>query len=194
MKQLDKILKTLTKQTKDHYHALAYYLTKSKSAPYFSPTEGHPSRHPWLENMRFLLRTLGFDRLIRFLDWCVSNHKHPWKGWLNVWQTQKVPIKAEQAPKCACCHETKPLIHTMCRDCSSLTEEQRKELVEQARLRKAGASLTAFGRWNKMTKKTLDGFKALVKNVLEPLGKLQGQYMKYDVYDKRELNLLFEAE
>lgn len=184
----------LSQSGKDYYHALGYYLTHSKSAKYFTSDNGKPSHHPWLTNMRQLLRKLGWDKLIAFLNWCVNNHKHPWKGHLTAFLNRQAPAapqaSAKAAPVCACCHRAKTLIHTMCRECSSLTEEQRHRRQEQARLYKAGASLTAFGKWNKLTKKVLTGFIGLARRALEPIGQLQGQYKTYDVYDKKELRLL----
>lgn len=187
----------LSQEGQDHYHALGYYLTKSKSDTYFILNDGKndgrkPHNHSWVNNIRMLMQKLdnSFEKIIKFLDWCVENHHHPRRDHLKRFLSNLAGKFKKSAPICACCKKEKPLIHTMCKECSSLTDIQREGIKNQTKLYQMGASLTAFGKWNNMSSKLLKGFKSLVKRCLEPIGEMQGQYRNYEVYDKRELRLL----
>jgi hypothetical protein len=187
--------RVLSESGQDYYHALGYYLNKSKSSKYFQLQQNRkPSEHSWINNVRMLMQKLdnSFEKMVKFLDWCVENHFHPRRDHLKRFLSNLAVKFKSAAPICACCKKEKTLIHTMCKDCSSLTDLQREGIKNQTKLYHAGASLTAFGKWNNMSSKLLKGFKSLVKRCLDPIGEIQGQYRNYEVYDKRELRLMLD--
>lgn len=93
----------------DYRKAFRYYNIKSGRFKYFEPADvmvsknqlkprnygdvsKSPSRHPWLENMRYLFREIfksDYNKLINFLDWCISLGKSPFRGYLKDYYEQK---------------------------------------------------------------------------------------------------------
>lgn len=182
--------RVLAQEGHDHYHALGYYLTKSRSLPYFVAIGTAPSRHPWLENMRTLYRRLGWTNLIKFLDWCVLHHKHPCRLWISKWKNKSEPSKMKNEPLCLLCKK-EPAIHQYCRQCACLTNSQKLDKAQELQLRKSSASLTQFARWNKLSRKQIQ----IIKQMVMVAGQIQGQYCKYDVYDRTELRTaLYELQ
>ena len=121
---------------RDHYSALGYFLRKTKThiepqqiaqaSSWLSERQKQkaesPSEHPWLSNMRRLLRTLGsYARLIQFLDWCVAKRFNPWIGriqqFLRLSQTKLAHVMASNGkPKLSRLHARMVRTITLCRD------------------------------------------------------------------------------
>jgi hypothetical protein len=200
-KMKDKIMNQ-TSGKQDHYAALRYFLIKTNTVQLFVAEDAYgktgkkadcPSQHRFCNNMRRLYRHLGWDKLIRFLDFCTIARHNPWIGFVKVFdrfeaegidslafrgKTMKDFNKSTCAATktvglCQRCNKN-PAIDTLCIECAN---------GSTTKFIPGTVSVSRFGLWNKVSQTKQKKIKALCK----PAGYVAGKYNRYPVYNKNDL-------
>jgi hypothetical protein len=202
---------TQTSGKQDNYAALRYFLIKSgtvqlfvdlseqRKTGYASRNAAAPSSHPWLQNMRFLLKELGWEQTIRFLDFCALTHHNPGRCFLKIWKkyeelAAKKPhiFYGDNIQKFMKTKVKEPIEEKPAEEEKSIKkqieeQEMQAQKIEQAHLHETAMSLSLFGKWNKLSPREMQQ----MKKMLDPVGWFIGKYRRYRVYNKKELYTLY---
>lgn len=145
-----------------------------------------PSQHPWLTNMRYLFRECfkgNYKELISFLNWCVSTHRAPWRGYVVKYLEEKKialrNLKAKIAAKIV----------------SFGSQEHLKELFKNKDIGSVRSVLAEKLRLEgtALKKATQEIKQYLAENGYAPVGIFKGKFSSYPVFYLKQIKSAFLA-